>query len=86
MMEYLPFAAYTIGNGGVYKHQSENSASVDKTEVDFLIEKERKIAEFYVRRFVDYMTYNQSLFPEYYANVNDDMYPDQDVQYSGWVL
>jgi len=86
MMEYLPFAAYTIANGGVYKHQSENSASVDKTEVDFLIEKERKIAEFYVRRFVDYMTYNQSLFPEYYANVNDDMYPDQDVQYSGWVL
>jgi hypothetical protein len=86
MMEYMPFAAYTIGNGGVYKHQSENSASVDKTEVDFLIEKERKIAEFYVRRFIDFMTYNQTTYPEYNQNTNDDMYPDYDVQYSGWVL
>jgi len=86
LMEYMPFAAYTIGNGGVYKHQSENSASVDKTEVDFLIEKERKIAEFYVRRFIDFMTYNQTTYPEYNQNTNDDMYPDYDVQYSGWVL
>ena len=86
MMEYLPFAAYTIANGGVYKHQSENSASVDKTEVDFLIEKERKIAEFYVRRFVDYMTFHQNDFPEYNQNNNEDMFPDHDVQYSGWVL
>ena len=39
MVEYLPFAAYTVGNGGVYKHTSETSVSVDKTEVDFLIEK-----------------------------------------------
>ena len=86
MMEYLPFAAYTIANGGVYKHQSENSASVDKTEVDFLIEKERKIAEFYVRRFVDYMAFHQNDFPEYNQNNNEDMFPDHDVQYSGWVL
>ena len=24
MSEYLPFAAYTVANGGVYKHTSEN--------------------------------------------------------------
>ena len=38
MVEYLPFAAYTVGNGGVYKHTSETSVSVDKLEVDYLIE------------------------------------------------
>jgi hypothetical protein len=86
MMEYLPFAAYTIANGGVYKHNSENSTSVEKVEVDYLVEKERKIAEFYVRRFVDYMSFNQDLYPEYNSNSNDDIYPDHDVQYSGWVL
>lgn len=86
MMEYLPFAAYTIANGGVYKHNSENSTSVEKGEVDFLIEKERKIAEYYVQRFLDYMTFNQSLFPEYNSNTNEDIYPDRDVQRSGWVL
>ena len=86
MMEYLPFAAYTIANGGVYKHNYENSTSVEKGEVDFLIEKERKIAEYYVQRFLDYMTFNQSLFPEYNSNTNEDIYPDRDVQRSGWVL
>ena len=43
LVEYLPFAAYTIANGGVYKHSSESSISVDKDEVDFLVEKERKV-------------------------------------------
>jgi len=86
MMEYLPFAAYTIANGGVYKHNSENSTSVEKGEVDFLVEKERKIAEYYTQRFVDYMSFNQDLFPEYNSNTNNDIYPDKDVQRSGWVL
>jgi len=86
MMEYLPFAAYTIANGGVYKHNSENSTSVEKGEVDFLIEKERKIAEYYTQRFVDYMSFNQDLFPEYNSNTNNDIYPDKDIQRSGWVL
>ena len=86
MMEYLPFAAYTIANGGVYKHNSENSTSVEKGEVDFLVEKERKIAEYYTQRFVDYMSFNQDLFPEYNPNTNNDIYPDKDIQRSGWVL
>ena len=86
MMEYMPFAAYTIGNGGVYKHQSENSTTVEKNEVDYLVEKERKIAEYYVQRFVDYMSFHQSNFPEYNSNTNEDIYPDRDVQRSGWVL
>ena len=86
MMEYMPFAAYTIGNGGVYKHNSENSTSVEKGEVDYLVEKSRKTAEYYVQRFVDYMSFHQSDYPEYNTNVNEDIYPDRDVQRSGWVL
>ncbi len=39
MVEYLPFAAYTIANKGVYKHNSENATNVEKVEIDFLIEK-----------------------------------------------
>ena len=29
-VEYIPFAAYQIRNGGVYKHQSETSETVSK--------------------------------------------------------
>ena len=28
MVEYLPFAAYTVANKGIYKHSSENSENV----------------------------------------------------------
>jgi hypothetical protein len=86
MVEYLPFAAYTIANGGVYKHTSENSTSVEKNEVDFLVEKERNIAQYYTDRFITYMSYNQATFPEYYLNNNADVFPDTDANFSSWVL
>jgi len=47
MVEYLPNAAYTIANKGVYKHSSENAENVEKTEVDFLINKYSNIAKEY---------------------------------------
>ena len=87
MVEYLPFAAYTVSNKGVYKHSSENSENVSKDEVDFLIEKERNTAQYYTERFISYMTFNASTkFPEYYTNSNEDVYPDKDANFEGWVL
>ena len=87
MVEYLPFAAYTIANKGVYKHSSENAENVSKEEVDFLIEKERTTAQYYTDRFIDYMSFNASTkFPEYYSNNDNDIYPDKDANFSGWVL
>jgi hypothetical protein len=86
IVEYLPFAAYTIANKGVYKHNSENSDTVSKEEVDFLVEKERSIAENYTRRFIDYMSFNNSLFPEYNTNSNADVYPDKQSDFAGWQL
>lgn len=86
MTEYLPFAAFTVANGGVYKHTSENSVNAEKIEVDYLVEKERTIAKYYTERFIDYMSFNQSLFPEYNANVNEDIYPDRDSRPASWVL
>ena len=62
---YLPFAMYQIGNGGVFKHRSENYDSVTQEEVAMLINKVSETAEFYTRRFIDYMTYNSTLYPEY---------------------
>jgi hypothetical protein len=86
MVDYLPFAAYQVKNGGVFKHTSENGESATKEEIDFLINKERDIAEYYTRRFIDYMSFNQASFPEYYTNSNDDIHPDTDATFNGWVL
>jgi hypothetical protein len=85
-VDYIPFAAYQIKNGGVYKHSSENAETVSKTEVDYLVEKARTYADWYSRRFIDYMAFNQELFPEYTSNINNDIYPSYDATFNGWVL
>ena len=85
-MIIFPFAAYTLKSGGLYKHTSENAETVTKEEVDYLIEKHRDIAEYYTRRFIDHMSFNQSSFPEYNSNTNDDIHPDKDALFNGWVL
>jgi len=85
-VDYIPFAAYQIKNGGVFKHTSENAETVNKGEVDYLVEKARTYAEWYSRRFIDHMTFNQSKFPEYTTNTNDDIYPSYDATFNGWVL
>lgn len=87
MVEYLPFAAYTIANGGVYKHNSENSSLAPKEEIDSLIAKERDYAEYYTQRLIDYLSFNApSKFPEYYSNSNEEIYPDKNALFNGWML
>ena len=85
-VEMLPFLAYTVSNGGIYKHTSESSETVTKDEVDYLAEQERDIAQHYTRRFIDYMSFNQADFPEYNSNSNNDMYPDKESNFTGWVI
>ena len=86
MVDYLPFAAYQVKNGGVFKHNSENAQTASKDEVDFLVSKERDFAEFYTRRFVDYMCYHGNLYPEYTNNSEDDVRPSKNTNPSNWVL
>lgn len=86
MVEWLPYAAYTVANKGVYKHNSENATNVEKNELDFLLEKERQTAQHYTERFITYMSFHRDLFPEYNSNNNEDMYPDTTNNYTGWFI
>ncbi len=86
-MNYIPFAAYQIKNGGVFKHSSETAQNVDKNEVDYLVGKAREYANYYSTRLVDYLCFNDNLFPEYNSNSDDDIYPDtESTTFKGWVL
>lgn len=86
MVDYIPFASYQIQNKGVFKHTSENSETASKEELDYLIERHRNFAQFFTRRFLDYICNNSSLFPEYNANDQEDMFPDTTADFTGWVL
>jgi len=86
MVEYLPFAAYSIANKGVFKHSSENAENASRDEVDYLLEKERNTAQYYTDRLIDHLSFNaSSKYPEYYTNNNEDVNPDKDL-FGGWVL
>ena len=62
------------------------STVLDKDRVDSLIEKSRDTAQHYTRRMIDYLSFNTTNFPEYNTNVNEDVYPDKDNLFNGWVL
>ncbi len=86
MIEYLPFASYEIGNKGIYKRTSETGETVAKDEVDSLIEKYRDLAQHYTQRFIDYICFRTSDFPEYNTNSNGDVYPTTKNDFGGWHL
>ena len=86
LLEIIPFNAYQISNGGIFKHNSENSESVSKSEVDFLAEKHRKIAQNYRERFIKHVLNDSSKYPEYNSNSGEDIYPSKDNFFNGWVL
>jgi len=87
MVDFLPFSNYATKQGGTYRHRSENADLPTKDEIDFLVQKYRDFADFYTRRFIDYMNFNASTkFPKYYSNSNDDMYPNTEANWVGWVL
>jgi hypothetical protein len=83
---YLPFAMYQISNGGIFKHRSENSETIGLEEMQMMLSKVNDTAEFYTRRFVDYMNFYSTLYPEYNETTNGEMYPDKDVNFHSWVL
>lgn len=84
--DYIPFAAFQISNGGVYKHRSDNSDSVSMEEVNMLAAKALETAQFYTRRFMDYMDFYSQLYPEYITSSNEEMHPDKDVNFGGIYL
>lgn len=85
--EYFPFAMFKIDNGGVSKHRGEEADSVDYADIDRMTSKINDRAEFYTRRFLDYICNYSNKYPEYNSNSNGEMYPEKDTDtFSSFVL
>jgi hypothetical protein len=83
---YLPYAAFQISNGGIYKHRAENSDTATQEEIDSLADQAKITAEFYTQRFIDFMDQNSSDYPLYTASQEGGMNPERDQNFTGWVL
>ena len=90
LVEALPFMAYTLANGSIYKNlNTEQATSPSKNDVDFLLQKELATAQFYAERLVTYLIAYSSSYPEYTESTgfSDNVYPDKSQQYkNGWVI
>jgi hypothetical protein len=85
---YIPFSGFQIDNGGLFKHTSENSDSSTRDDLDYLTRKALSNAEFYAKRFLDYMCEYGNDYPEYCTTSDsENMNPDRSINYSGgWHL
>lgn len=83
--EYIVIAAYSITNGGVFKHKPTDSETVSKSEVDFLSQNHRSKAQVYLERCERFLCDGE--FPEYNTQENDYDVRKRDLNYmGGWKL
>jgi hypothetical protein len=78
---YLTFGAYQVTNVGITKAKTENSETVNKTEVDFMVQSSRKLLEHYEREFTKWIKLNP--LPEYPITVRNN---NNINNVGGWVL
>ena len=83
MVDYIPFNTYKLKNASTLQPQPENAVPVSKTEMDSLVEIERKTARNYLMRIEEYLCANNSDLPEYTSNTTGDVYPKDPKPFNG---
>lgn len=78
---YLTFGAYQVTNIGITKASTENSESVSKSEVDFMVQSSRKLLEHYEREFQKWIKLNP--LPEYPITLIQN---NNIINIGGWIL
>ena len=84
MLEFLPFAPYSVNNKGIFKSTSENASLPSKEELNVMVEATRDIAQHYATRMVDKLVNYPNDFPEYLVNTKEQMSPNRDTDFGGW--
>ena len=86
-VEYIPFSSVQFKSEGAVKHQSEQSISPGKNEIDYLLQKALNSADFYATRLQNYLTAYSNQIPQYLESVGNltQVYPDFTNQYFGGI-
>lgn len=69
--EFVLQHSFTVGNGGIFKHNPENGTAVDKVEVDYLANKYRLKADTFIDRMVKFLC---SVKLEEYTHTQEEPY------------
>ena len=74
-------------NAGLVKPTGgENNIDADMALYDKKRQSVKNKAEYFSERLVDFLCYNNSLFPEYGSEQNEDIYPDMGTQFKSPIV
>jgi len=73
-------------NGLLQPQGGDNALSVDMIVYDKKRRSVKNKAEYFSERLVDYLCFNNSLFPEYGTEQNDDIFPDAGTQFKSPIV
>lgn len=73
-------------NGLLQPQGGDNSLSVDMLVYDKKRQSVKNKAEYFSERLVDFLCFNNNLFPEYGTETNDDIYPDAGIQFKSPIV
>jgi len=73
-------------NGLVVPQGGENNAAADVSLYDKKRQSVKNKQEYFAERLVDYLCFNDALFPEYGQEQNDDIYPDMGTQFKSPIV
>ncbi|QDP46904.1 MAG: hypothetical protein Unbinned1529contig1001_19 [Prokaryotic dsDNA virus sp.] len=73
VVELLPDLHTFIDAGGLLTRAPEGSEALDPAQMSKHIERARGNAAFYTTRMIDYLLFNQSLYPEYTKATEEEM-------------
>ena len=79
MYEVLPHLYVKTDNGSLVQRISEDTTTIGQQDYQAYREQTRQKAMFFTARMVDFLCYNQSLFPEYTTNTQNQMWSDSNV-------
>ena len=86
LLEFLPFSQFSINNKGLFKHTSEASETLSRSDINMMVETTRDTANHYANRMVDYLCNYPNSFPEYLTNTKEQMSPNRDTNFGGWQI
>lgn len=87
VVEYLPYSNTQFKSEGAVRHKSEQSDSVDKNQIDYLLNKALNNADFYATRMQNYLIAYSRQIPQYLQSVGNQtqVYPDMGNAYFGGI-
>lgn len=87
VVEYLPYSNTQFKSEGAVKHKSDQSDSVDKNQIDYLLQKALNNADFYATRMQNYLIAYSNKIPQYLQSVGNQtqVYPDMGNAYFGGI-